>query len=115
MSKRVAADPAPQPLGGASRREARRPPGEIVVRASIALLAIGLTAVPILRQRALTASQHRMTGWLDQAGIVPPRELEYEPDPERVELRAARASLAAELDGSRHVDLSAAEEARRRQ
>jgi hypothetical protein len=81
---------------------------------AVAALAIGLALVPVLRQRALVARQDQMASWLRQAGIVAPRELEYEPDPGRVELRAARAALAVELDSARHADLPPAEEARQR-
>lgn len=77
-------------------------------------MALALALVPIARQRALAARQEQMTAWLAGSGVPPPREIEHEPDPGRVDLRAARASLAAELDPARRSDLPPAEEARQR-
>jgi hypothetical protein len=97
--------------------QAARPPSKpawIAARAATALLALALAAVPIVRQRSLAAHQEQMTAWLARGGVVAPREIEHEPDPGRVDLRAARASLGAELDTARHSDLSPAVEARQR-
>jgi hypothetical protein len=77
-------------------------------------VALALALVPIARQRALAARQDQMNAWLAGSGVTPPREIEHEPDPGRVDLRAARASLAAELDPARRSDLPPAEEARQR-
>jgi len=89
-------------------------PAAAAARAAIALLALALAAVPIARQRALAARQEQVTAWLVRGGVLAPRELEHEPDPGRVDLRAARASLGAELETSRHSDLPPAIEARQR-
>jgi hypothetical protein len=83
-------------------------------RAAAAALALALALVPIVRQRALGARQEQMSAWLAGSGVPPPREIEHEPDPGRVDLRAARASLAAELDPARHSDLPPAVEASQR-
>ena len=83
-------------------------------RLAAAALALALALVPIARQRALAARQEQMTAWLAGSSVPPPREIEHEPDPGRVDLRAARASLAAELDPVRRSDLPPAEEARQR-
>jgi hypothetical protein len=92
----------------------RPTPAGLAARAATAALALALAVVPVARQRALAARQEQMAAWLGRAGVVAPRELEHEPDPGRVDLRAARASLAAELDPARHSDLPPAEEARQR-
>jgi hypothetical protein len=96
----------PPPAAAASLRTA--------ARLAAAALALALALVPIARQRALAARQEQMTAWLAGSGVQPPREIEHEPDPGRVDLRAARASLAAELDPARRSDLPPAEEARQR-
>ncbi|HXO29717.1 MAG TPA: hypothetical protein VOA80_20360, partial [Thermoanaerobaculia bacterium] len=83
-------------------------------RLAAAAVALALALVPIARQRALATRQEQMTAWLAGSGVTPPREIEHEPDPGRVDLRAARASLAAELDPVRRSDLPPAEEARQR-
>jgi hypothetical protein len=115
MPRQTAASPPPASSGAAAHAGARRPPAEIAWRGAVAALALGLAVDAALGQRELGARQEQMTSWLRQAGIVAPRELEYEPDPSRVELRAARASLAVELDPAHHSDLPAAEEARQRE
>ena len=89
-------------------------PLRTAARLAAAALALALALVPIARQRALAARQEQMTAWLAGSGVQPPREIEHEPDPGRVDLRAARASLAAELDPARRSDLPPAEEARQR-
>jgi hypothetical protein len=94
-------------------RPARRP-GAAAARAALAVMALALAAVPIVRQRALAARQEQMSAWLVRGGVLAPRQLEHEPDPGRVDLRAARASLGAELEPARHTDLSPAVEARQR-
>jgi hypothetical protein len=43
-----------------------------------------------------------MAAWLGRNELVAPPELAREPDPGRIELRAARAALDAELDAARH-------------
>jgi hypothetical protein len=86
----------------------------IAARLAAAAVALALALVPIARQRALAARQEQMTAWLAGSGVTPPREIEHEPDPGRVDLRAARASLAAELDPVRRSDLPPAEEAHQR-
>jgi hypothetical protein len=96
----------PPPAASSSLRTA--------VRLAAAAAALALALVPIARQRALAARQEQMTAWLTLSGVQPPREIEHEPDPGRVDLRAARASLAAELDPARRSDLPPAEEARQR-
>jgi hypothetical protein len=96
----------PPPAAASSLRTA--------VRLAAAAVALALALVPIARQRALAARQEQMTAWLAGSGVTPPREIEHEPDPGRVDLRAARASLAAELDPARRSDLPPAEEARQR-
>jgi hypothetical protein len=106
---RVAGQASARPAAGQGAR--RR---HLVFRSGVAALALALALVPIFRQRALAARQERIAAWLSSAGVVVPRELEHEPDPGRVDLRAARASLAAELDPARHADLPPAEEARQR-
>ena len=98
--------------GGPPRPAAH--PLATAARAAAAALALALALVPIVRQRALAVRQEQMSGWLTGSGVPPPREIEHEPDPGRVDLRAARASLAAELDPARHSDLPPAEEARQR-
>ena len=103
--------PAARPTAG--QPTARRPTARLA-RAAVAAAALALAVVPMLRLRALATRQEQMSAWLGRSGIVAPRELEHEPDTERVELRAARASLAAELDPARHSDLAPAEEARQR-
>lgn len=75
------------------------------VRTAAALLALALALTSMLRQRALAARQEQMAAWLASAGVPAPRELPYEPDPGRVDLRAARAVLAAELDPARRQEL----------
>ena len=84
------------------------------MRLAAAAVALALALVPIVRQRELAARQEQMSAWLAASGVPLPREIEHEPDPGRVDLRAARASLAAELDPARHADLPPAEEARQR-
>jgi hypothetical protein len=96
----------PPPAAASSLRTA--------VRLAAAAVALALALVPIARQRALAARQEQMTAWLAGSGVTPPREIEHEPDPGRVDLRAARASLAAELDPVRRSDLPPAEEAHQR-
>jgi hypothetical protein len=96
----------PPPAAASSLRTA--------ARLAAAAVALALALVPIARQRALAARQEQMTAWLTVSGVTPPREIEHEPDPGRVDLRAARASLAAELDPARRSDLPPAEEARQR-
>jgi hypothetical protein len=86
----------------------------VALRAAVALAALALAVVPAWRQRQLVNRQEQMTAWLERHGVPVPREMEYEPDPGRVVLRATRASLAAEFDPSRRSDLPAAEEARLR-
>jgi hypothetical protein len=83
-------------------------------RIAVAAVALALALVPIVRQRELGARQEQMSAWLAANGVQPPREIEHEPDPGRVDLRAARASLAAELDPARRSDLPPAVEARQR-
>jgi hypothetical protein len=111
----------PQPAPAvSSTAPAGRPPAparrplHAAVRAAVAAAALALAVVSILDLRALVARQARMAAWLAAGGVAPPREMEHEPDPGRVELRAARAALAAELDPVRHADLPAAEESRQR-
>ncbi len=96
----------PPPAAASSLRTA--------ARLAAAAVALALALVPIARQRALAARQEQMTAWLAGSGVPLPREIEHEPDPGRVDLRAARASLAAELDPARRSDLPPAEEARQR-
>jgi hypothetical protein len=84
------------------------------LRAAIAVTALALALVPIWRQRTLAARQEEMAAWLGGGGVPVPRELEHEPDAGRVDLRAARAALAAELEPARHADLPPAEKARER-
>jgi len=96
----------PPPAAASSLRTA--------ARLAAAAVALALALVPIARQRALAARQDQMNAWLAGSGVTPPREIEHEPDPGRVDLRAARASLAAELDPARRSDLPPAEEARQR-
>jgi hypothetical protein len=88
---------------GASRSRA--------ARAAAAAAALALALVPAWRQRALAERQEEMSAWLARAGVPIPRALEHEPDPGRVDLRAARAALAAELDPARHADLPPGERA----
>ena len=118
--------PSPVPVAqrAAVRRGSPHAPGEpppaapsslpAAARLAAAAVALALALVPIVRQRALAARQVQMTAWLAGSGVPPPREIEHEPDPSRVDLRAARASLAAELDPARRSDLPPAEEARQR-
>ena len=118
--------PSPVPVDprAASRRHGPPAPGQpppaaasslrTAARLAAAAVALALALVPIARQRALAARQEQMTAWLAGSGVTPPREIEHEPDPGRVDLRAARASLAAELDPARRSDLPPAEEARQR-
>jgi len=118
--------PSPVPVAQrtAVRRRSPHAPGEpppaapasfpAAARLVAAAVALALAMVPIVRQRTLAARQVEMTSWLAGSGVPPPREIEHEPDPGRVDLRAARASLAAELDPARHSDLPPAEEARQR-
>lgn len=101
-----AATGQPPPAAASSLRTA--------ARLAAAAVALALALVPIARQRSLAARQEQMTAWLAGSGVTPPREIEHEPDPGRVDLRAARASLAAELDPVRRSDLPPAEEARQR-
>lgn len=118
--------PSPVPVDqrAASRRHGPPAPGQpppaaasslrTAARLAAAAVALALALVPIARQRALAARQEQMTAWLAGSGVTPPREIEHEPDPGRVDLRAARASLAAELDPARRSDLPPAEEAHQR-
>jgi hypothetical protein len=118
--------PSPVPVDqrAAVRRHGPPAPGQpppaapsslrTAARLAAAAVALALALVPIARQRALAARQEQMTAWLAGSGVQPPREIEHEPDPGRVDLRAARASLAAELDPARRSDLPPAEEARQR-
>ncbi len=82
--------------------------GGLAWRAGGALAGLALAAVAMAQQHALAARQEQMAAWLVAGGATVPRELEYEPDPGRVDLRAARAALAAELDPTRRADLPAA-------
>jgi hypothetical protein len=100
------------PPGPPDRRTGR--PLGTAARVAAAALALALATVPIVRERALVARQARMSAWLGGYGLQTPAEMEHEPDPGRVDLRAARASLAAELDPARHTDLPPTEEARQR-
>jgi hypothetical protein len=86
----------------------------VAARIAVAAVALALALVPIVRQRDLGTRQEQMSAWLAASGVQPPREIEHEPDPGRVDLRAARASLAAELDPARRSDLPPAVEARQR-
>jgi hypothetical protein len=78
----------------------------ILVRIATAAVALALAVVPTLRERALAARQQEMVAWLTGGGVPVPRTLQYEPDTGRVELRAARASLGAELDPARRSEPS---------
>lgn len=73
-------------------------PLRVAARAAVAASALALAVVPMLRQRALAGRQAEMAAWLTRGGLPAPPALDYEPDPGRVALRAARASLGAELD-----------------
>jgi hypothetical protein len=106
--------PAADPRAGERQGAPPRRSLVALARAGIAAAALTLAVVPALRQRTLAARQEQMSSWLARAGIAVPRELEHEPDPGRVDLRAARASFAAELDPARHSDLPPAVEARQR-
>src|SRR5580693_283671 len=102
-------------------REPARPPGSArpsaaarAGRAAIALVGLALAMLAVERQRGLAARQEEMSAWLEREGVTVPRELEHEPDAGRVELRAARAALAAAIDSARHAELVTAERARLR-
>ena len=109
-----AADRRPSPPAPGGPRRPAAHPLAAAARAAGAALALDPALVPIVRQRALAVRQEQMAAWLAGSGVPPPREIEHEPDPGRIDLRAARASLAAELDPARHSDLPPAEEARQR-
>jgi hypothetical protein len=100
---------AGRPRGGSRGDSGGRRPLAVLVRAAIAAAALALAVVPLLRQRALGARQEAMAAWLGRYGVLVPAALRYEPDGGRVELRAARASLGAELDPSRQLPLEARE------
>ena len=97
---------------GAAPRPPRRGGAALAValRAAGAALAIGLALLPIWRQRSLAERQELRIAWLQRAGVLVPHELEHETDPGAVDLRAARAALAAEMEPARRSDLSRAEE-----
>jgi hypothetical protein len=74
-----------------------------VARAAAAAAALALAVLAVQHQRALAARQEEMAAWLTRGGVAVPLPLRYEPDTGRVELRAARASLGAELDPAWHL------------
>jgi hypothetical protein len=98
--------PAAHPRAGQRPAMHPRRPLALFARAVIAAAALALAVVPVLRQRALTTRQGEMTAWLTAAGVPVPGTLRYEPDPGRVELRAARAALGAELDPAHRLPFS---------
>jgi hypothetical protein len=113
MPSTAAAEPRP-PAGADSARADAARAGVFrarAARAALAAAALALALVPVWRQRVLAARQDQLTAWLGGAGVAAPREMEHEPDAGRVELRAARAALAAELDPARHADLPPGERA----
>jgi hypothetical protein len=113
VAQRPVRGPRRPPPPAPTARPGRKPVAA-AARAAVALLALALAAVPILRQRELAAHQEQMTSWLVHGGVLAPREIEHEPDPGRVDIRAARASLGAELETARHSDLPPAVETRQR-
>ncbi|HEV7516671.1 MAG TPA: hypothetical protein VGR07_10260, partial [Thermoanaerobaculia bacterium] len=97
------AAPAPAPPGVR--------PGFRAVRTGAAVAALALALLPLFYQHQRLARQEEMEAWLGRGEIPPPPELARETDPGRIELRAARAALDAELDAARRGALDA--EARR--
>jgi hypothetical protein len=87
-------------------------PGFRAFRTGAALAALALALIPIFYQFQRTARQERMESWLRKDDVPIPPELAREPDPGRIALRAARATLDAELEASRRGALDAEERRR---
>jgi hypothetical protein len=69
------------------------------VRAVFAGAGVAIVLAAAAEHRTLQAARAGAFAWIGRAGINPDAaELDREPDPERIRLRAARAVLAAELD-----------------
>jgi hypothetical protein len=81
------------------------------LRTGAAVAALALALVPLFREHQRTARQEQMEAWLRRDDVPVPPEMAREPDSGRIELRAARAALDAELEASRRGALDA--EARR--
>ena len=84
---------------------------DLACRTGAAVAVLVLSLIPLWREHQRAARQEEMTLWLGQFGVPTPAEMTREPDPGRVELRAARAALDAELDATHRGLLDA--EARR--
>lgn len=76
-----------------------------MLRAALCLLSLALAAASFLELRSLRATQRETALWLDGLGVTREVDLDREPDPERVRLRAVRAAFAAEVDPARRAGL----------